>query len=75
MIDIKDFYLNMLMERYEYMKLKMMDIMEEIKREYNLHELTSPEGYLYCEIHKGMYGLPQAGIIAQKTTGGTSGKI
>ncbi len=48
------------------MKLKMMDIPEEIKREYKLQELATPEGYIYCEIRKGMYGLPQAGIIAQE---------
>jgi hypothetical protein len=65
-IDIKDFYLNTPMQRYEYMKLKMMDIPEEIKREYKLQELATPEGYIYCEIWKGMYGLPQAGIIAQE---------
>ncbi len=65
-IDIKDFYLNTPMQGYEYMKLKMMDIPQEIKREYKLQELATPEGYIYCEIRKGMYGLPQAGIIAQE---------
>jgi len=66
MVDIKDFYLNTPMERYEYMKLKLSDIPDEIKREYRIHELVSPDGYVYCEIRKGMYGLPQAGIIAQE---------
>ncbi len=65
-IDIKDFYLNTPMQRYKYMKLKMMGIPQEIKREYELQELATPEGYIYCEIRKGMYGLPQAGIIAQE---------
>ncbi len=54
MVDIKDFYLNMPMERYEYMKLKMEDIPEKIKKEYKLQELASAEGYVYCEIEKGM---------------------
>ena len=66
MVDIKDFYLNTPMERYEYMKLKVTDIPAEIIREYKLQELVSAEGYVYCEIRKGMYGLPQAGIIAQE---------
>jgi hypothetical protein len=39
-VDIKDFYLNMPMERYEYMKLKMEDIPEEFKKEYKLQELA-----------------------------------
>jgi hypothetical protein len=66
MVDIEDFYLNTLMERYEYMKLKLSDTPNEIRGEYKLQELASSEGYVYCEIQKGMYGLPQAGIIAQE---------
>ena len=66
MVDIKDFYLNTPMERYEYMKLKLSDIPDEIKREYKTNELVSSDEYVYCEIRKGMYGFPQAGIIAQE---------
>jgi hypothetical protein len=65
MLDVKDFYLNTPMERYEYMRLKLTDIPEEIIIEYNLREIATEDGYVYCEIRKGMYGLPQAGIIAQ----------
>jgi hypothetical protein len=28
--------------------------------------LVTQDGYIYCEITQGMYGLPQAGIIAQE---------
>lgn len=66
MLDVKDFYLNTPMERYEYMRLKLTDIPEEIIIEYNLREIATEDGYVYCEIRKGMYGLPQAGIIAQR---------
>jgi hypothetical protein len=31
-----------------------------------LQELVTPDLYIYCKIRKGMYGLPQAGIIAQE---------
>ncbi len=65
-LDIKDFYLNMPMKRYEYMHLKLADIPEEIIEEYKLHEIVTDDSYVYCEIRKGMYGLPQAGIIAQE---------
>ena len=65
-MDIKDFYLNSPMKRPEYMKLKITDIPEEIIQEYNLKELVTQDGYVYCEITKGMYGLPQAGILAQE---------
>jgi hypothetical protein len=62
---VKDFYLNTPMKRFKYMQLKLNDIPEEIINEYKLHEITAEEGYVYCEIQKGMYGLPQAGIIVQ----------
>ena len=52
--------------KYKYMRLKLTDIREEIIIEYNLHEIATVDGYVYCEIQKRMYGLPQAGIIAQQ---------
>ena len=54
------------MTRYEYMRLKLTDIPEEIIVEYKLREISTSDGYVYIEIQKGMYGLPQAGIIAQQ---------
>jgi hypothetical protein len=66
MLDVKDFYLNTHMARYEYMQLKLIDIPKEIIIEYNLREIATDDRYVYCELCKGMYGLPQAGIIAQK---------
>ena len=66
MLDIKDFYLNTPMQRTEYMKLKIADIPQEIIEQYDLMSLIKQDGYIYCEILKGMYGLPQAGLIAQE---------
>ncbi len=54
------------MKRYEYMHIKITDIPLEIIEEYKMHEIVTDDGYVYCEICKGMYGLPQAGIIAQE---------
>jgi hypothetical protein len=66
--DIKDFYLNTEMKRYEYMRIAIALIPQEIIDQYNLMDLAV-DGYVYIEIRKGMYGLPQAGIIAnQKLT-------
>ena len=42
------------------------DIPEEIIVEYNLSEKVTDDGHVYVEIRKGMYGLPQAGILAQQ---------
>ena len=66
MLDVKDFYLNTPMKRYEYMRLKMADIPDEIIKEYKLDQKVTTDGFIYTEIQKGMYGLPQAGIIAQE---------
>jgi hypothetical protein len=65
-MDIKDFYLNTLMARYEYMRLRIADMPDNIIEHYNLRDKATPDGYIYCEIQKGMYGLPQAGIISQQ---------
>ncbi len=66
MMDIKDFYLNMPMTCFEHMQIKIFVIPEEIIEEYNLHKIVMEDGYVYCKIRKGMYGLPLAGIIAQE---------
>ena len=33
---------------------------------YNLRDLVDKDGWVYIKIRKGMYGLPQAGIIANQ---------
>ena len=62
-IDIKDFYLNTLMARKEYMRIPIAHIPQVIIDLYNLMPLVH-NGYILVEIRKGMYGLPQAGILA-----------
>ena len=63
-IDIQDFYLNTEMEEYEYMCMHISLFPQEIIEEYNLNELVDENGWIHMEIRKGMYGLPQSGIIA-----------
>jgi hypothetical protein len=66
MMDIKDFYLQTPVKKLEYMQLKIIDIPDEIIQEYKLMSLVTQDGYIYCEITRCMYSLPQAGIIAQE---------
>jgi hypothetical protein len=66
MLNVKDFYLNTPMKQYEYMWIKITDIPEEIIEHYKLRKIITEDGYIYCEIRKGIYGLLQAGIIAQE---------
>jgi hypothetical protein len=54
------------MAQYNYMRLKLSDISANVIKHYKLNEIATFNGYFYdCIIQKGMYGLPQAGIIAQ----------
>ena len=47
------------------MRLPFDIIPAEIVEAYNLTSLVH-NGWVYIEIRKGMYGLPQAGILANK---------
>jgi len=64
-MDLKNFYLNTPMEHFQYMKLPIKTIPDEIIEKYNLKEIVN-EGQVYCQIRKGMYGLAEAGILAHK---------
>ncbi len=65
-IDLKDFYLNTPMERPEYMRLKLSDLPHNFVDMYNLTKIAEDNGNVYIKIQKGMYSLPQAGILAQQ---------
>jgi hypothetical protein len=62
-IDLANFYLNTPMERFEYMRIPLSAIPDCIMDQYNLKPLIH-NGSVMVEIRKGMYGLPQAGILA-----------
>ncbi len=62
-IDLKNFYLDTPMPDPEYVCIKITDILAEIIEEYKLAG-TDRDGWIYFEIRRGCYGLPQAGILA-----------
>jgi hypothetical protein len=65
-VDIKNFYLGTPMETAEYMRINAKDVPEDIMVAYKLAALVDDRGFLLVEIRKGMYGLAQAGILAQQ---------
>jgi hypothetical protein len=65
-IDIKDFYLMTPMDRYEYFKMKMDLFPDDVIEEYDLRSKVDDRGFVHCEVRRGMYGLPQAGLLAQQ---------
>jgi hypothetical protein len=62
--DIKDYFLCSPMDVYEYIKIPFRWFPEEIRLQYGLYALVEPDGYVYCEVRKGMYGLKQAARLA-----------
>ena len=62
-MDISNFYLGSPLPRPEYMRLPIKLIPDKIIQKHNLKEIEE-DGMVYLEIVKGMYGLPQAGKIA-----------
>jgi hypothetical protein len=63
--DLKDFYLGTPLPRFEYLRIPVSIIPQEFFDLYNLAPLVH-NGYVYSEIRKGMYGLPQAGRLANE---------
>ena len=57
------FYLCTPLGRYEYMKLPLSVFPKHNKQQYDL-ETKAKKGYVYVKIGKSIYGLPQAGKLA-----------
>ena len=64
-MDVKNFYLGTPMKRPEYMRLPIKIIPQEIVDKYDLRKLED-NGWVYVKIIRGMYSLPQAGILANE---------
>jgi hypothetical protein len=63
--DITDYYLNTPLLRSEYVRLGKGQVSATIIEEFQL-EAYLIDGYYYFEVMKGMYGLPQSGLLAQQ---------
>lgn len=57
-MDIKYFYLNTPLERYNYLQLPIKDIPEDVIQQYSLRVKTNKDGYVFVEVRKEMHGLP-----------------
>jgi hypothetical protein len=65
-IDLKNFYLNTPMVRPEFMCMKLAKLPKDFTRIYKLNDLANANCFVSINIQKGMYGLPQQGILAQE---------
>lgn len=65
-MDVGNFYLNTPLLRPEYLRLHIDDIPDEIIIQYKLRDIVDDKGHVYVKATKGMYGLPQAGLLANE---------
>ena len=64
-LDIGDFYLETPMEEYEYMLMPLHLFPQHTIDQYKLQE-NAQSGQVYLEVRRAIYGLPQAGALANK---------
>jgi hypothetical protein len=64
-LDIKNFYLSAPLNRFEYIKMPLTLLPSWIVKQYNLTEHVL-NGFIYLEMCWAVWGLPQAGILANK---------
>ena len=65
-IDISDFYLMTPPKQPEFIRISINDIPEEVIIKYKLREIEDSKGMVYIQANRGMYGLPQSGLLANE---------
>ena len=63
-MDLKDRFLQMLMDEPEFMRIHKKYITQEIQKQCKTNALIAHDKYIYCKIKRGMYGLKQAARLA-----------
>ena len=62
--DISNFYLMNPLKRPEYIHISIKGIPNDIINEYKIREIVDDKGPIHIQSNRGMYGLPQAGLLA-----------
>jgi hypothetical protein len=65
-MDISNFYLLTPLHQPEFIGMKLSDILDKIIDEYKLQDKTTPSDRIYIVANRGMYGLPQSGLLANE---------
>ena len=55
----------MLMNRAEFIQMKLDNFPEDVIKQYGLHKKVNAKGFVILRVEKGMYRLPRTGSIAQ----------
>jgi hypothetical protein len=64
-LDINNFYLTAVLEYFEYMKIPLALFPVWTIEQYNFPKLAL-DGWVYIEMRRAVWGLPQSGILANK---------
>jgi hypothetical protein len=64
-LDIKNFYLTVHLNQFEYMCMPLTLFPSWIQEQYNLAALAY-KGFIHLEMRRAVWGLPQADILASK---------
>jgi hypothetical protein len=64
-LDINLFYLTASLEYFKYMHIQLLLFPAWAIEQYNLTKLAL-DGWVHIEMQKAVWGLPQAGILANK---------
>ncbi len=64
-LDLKNFYLTAALDYYKYMKIPLALFPQWIKKQCNF-DTHARDGFVFLEIRRAVWELPQAGILANK---------
>ena len=64
-LDIKKIYLTAALDYFKYMRIPLSVFSEWVKKQYKLDK-HAQSGFLYLRMECAVWGLPQAGILANK---------
>jgi hypothetical protein len=65
-MDISNFYLMTPLHHAKFIQIKLSDIPDEVIREYKLRKKATKNKSIYIRAKCGMYGLSQAGLLANE---------
>ena len=65
-VNISNFSLMTPLKRPEFIRINISDIPDKIINEYKLKEKITANGSIYIRANRGMYRLPQSGLLANE---------
>ena len=64
-LDLKDHFLQSTLPEADYIRVRGKYFFEDIRAKYDIESLVASDGFVYCKLKRGMYGLKQAAKLAR----------